>query len=136
MIINMNKQKVLQEKGLKITTARVEVLDLLERKGDPSDVVFIVDNLKTHADQATIYRVIEVLTKNGIVNKIDFGDGKYRYELAGDHHHHLICTSCSRIEDVEGESLKNLEKQIRDKNRFLIKSHSLEFFGLCQNCQS
>jgi Fur family transcriptional regulator, ferric uptake regulator len=77
----MNKQKILQEKGLKTTSARIAVLDLLERKGNPLDVLTIVENLNNQADQATIYRILEVLTDKGIVSRLEFGEGKYRYEL-------------------------------------------------------
>jgi Fur family transcriptional regulator, ferric uptake regulator len=132
----MNKQNLLKEKGLKSTNARVAVLDFLEEQRNPTDVYSIAEELNQVADQATIYRILEILTKNGIVNRLEFGEGKYRYELQRDHHHHMICENCGSIEDVEGAFVEELEKEIKDKKGFRVKSHSLEFFGICSDCQS
>ena len=132
----MNNQKILQEKGLKTTTARVAVLNLLEKQNNPTDVFTIVENLNDQADQATIYRILEVLTEKGIVNRLEFGEGKYRYELQKDDHHHLICTNCGNISDIEDKYMDRIEAEIKKDKGFLVKSHSLEFFGLCKNCQN
>lgn len=134
--MNMDKQKLLQEKGLKTTTARVALLDFLEQEGSPLDVVTIVEKLHQQADQATVYRILDILTKKDLVNRLEFGEGKYRYEIQKNHHHHLICTNCGTISDVPGDFLGKFEKEIKDKKGFLVKSHLLEFFGLCRSCQS
>lgn len=131
----MNKQNILKEKGLKTTTARIAVLNLLEEENNPTDVITIAKGLSDQADQATVYRTLEILTNKGIINRLEFGEGKYRYEIQKNHHHHLICTNCNKIEDVEGELIGEIEKGIKEKKGFLVKSHSLEFFGLCKNCQ-
>lgn len=131
----MNQQKLLKNSGLKITQSRMAVLDLLEKQRKPMDVFSIVEDLSKKADQATIYRVLEVFTKKGIINRLDFGEGKYRYELQESHHHHMVCTNCGAIKDVPGDFLGRFEKEIRNKEGFLVKSHSLEFFGLCLQCQ-
>ena len=131
----MDKYKILQSNGLKITTARIAVLDALEKKDNPSDVLSLVEDLNTKVDQATIYRILDLFTDKGVVKRIDFGEGKYRYELQEKHHHHLVCTSCGLVEDIEIENLESVEEQVRIKKGFLVKSHSLEFFGICKNCQ-
>lgn len=132
----MNKNKILHDKGLRITTARVAVLDYLEKKENPADVISLVEALDDQVDQATIYRILELLTKKDIISRFDFGEGKYRYELQKKHHHHLVCTKCNKIEDIEIKYLQDIEDQVRVKKGFLIKSHALEFFGICKNCQS
>lgn len=135
----MKNKRILQTAGLKSTEARLALINLLKKENDPLDAFSILNNLHSEgvkADQATIYRILEILTQKGVIKRLEFGEGKYRYELQKNHHHHLICSSCGKIEDVEGEYLKNLENQIRNKKGFLVKSHSLEFFGLCRNCQS
>lgn len=132
----MNKHKLLQEKGLKSTTARIAVLDHLEKQNNPIDVLTIVENLNSQADQATIYRILEVLTDKGIVNRLEFGEGKYRYEINDSDHHHLVCSNCGNIEDIEDKFMEDFELEIKNKKGFLVKSHSLEFFGVCRSCQS
>jgi Fe2+ or Zn2+ uptake regulation protein len=72
-----------------------------------------------------------------VINEIEFGDGKKRYELISSHsyhHHHLVCNSCGIIEEVEFEE-NILLAQVNRKSNFKIERHQLEFFGLCPNCQ-
>lgn len=139
-VIRMNdKRQILQNSGLKSTEARMALLSLLEKEDDPKDVESIVLSLKTSnvkADQATVYRILEILTQKGLINRVEFGEGKYRYELQKDDHHHLVCSNCGSITDVEDKYMEKIEDEIKYKTGFLVKSHSLEFFGLCQNCQS
>lgn len=132
----MNKQKILQEKGLKTTSARIAVLDHLEKQKNPIDVLTIVESLNSQADQATIYRILEVLTQKGIVNRLEFGEGKYRYEIEKEHHHHLVCTNCGKIEDIEIDLSDDFDREVFKKKGFKVESHSLEFFGLCRSCQN
>jgi len=54
-----------------------------------------------------------------------------------DHHHHLICLECDKVEDVElANDLNEIEKRILQKNGFKIINHTLEFYGLCKQCSS
>jgi Fur family transcriptional regulator, ferric uptake regulator len=80
------------------------------------------------------------------VNKFDFGDDRSRYELAigpqgARHHHHLVCTQCGKIIDYtdfiddEVELLTRTEKGLSQKYNFIITNHTIQFFGLCQECQ-
>lgn len=132
----MNNQNLLQEKGLKTTSARLAILNYLEKQNNPIDVFTIVGQLNKDADQATVYRILEILTQKGIISRLEFGEGKYRYELQKDHHHHLICTNCGQIDDIPGEFLESFDEDVKEKKGFLVKRHTLEFFGLCPACQS
>src|SRR3989344_6847134 len=119
----------------KSTPARIAIADFLSSSAYPVDIGSIIrflrsKNLKTN--KVTVYRTIDFLLQEDLVKRVEFGEGKYRYELQKDHHHHLICTNCKKIEDVEGEYLRDLESKIRNKKGFLVKNHSLEFFGICK----
>jgi len=86
-------------------------------------------------DEATIYRTIKAFVANGILQQIDFQEGRFRYEMANlPHHHHLICEKCGSIESVFLRE-DSLLKQFRIKTKFKVTRHSLEFFGLCHTCQ-
>ena len=81
----------------------------------------------------TVYRALGLLTELGIARRLDLGDGA-RYELAEDHHHHLVCESCGEISefeecplDPESLALKNFE--------FEVRAHSLEVYGRCAGCR-
>ena len=109
------------------------LISLLEKSNYPISVPDIL--LKIPANKTTIYRELEEFQKRGLITEVEFGDGKKRYELARDHHHHLVCKNCGKVEDIEINEDKLLEN-ISNESNFLIEKHSMEFFGKCFNCQS
>lgn len=129
----------LQEVSLKATPTRVAVMQVLESTEQPVDVSTIISYLKKRnvdVDPATIFRMMNDFLAKGITKQIQFNEGKARYELSNKrHHHHLICTNCGKIEEVEGDFLKQMEEKIYKDKKFMVKRHSLEFFGLCADCQ-
>jgi Fur family transcriptional regulator, ferric uptake regulator len=129
----------LKEANLRATPARVAILNLLEKTKQPIDantIINFVNNEGIKTDPATVFRIMNMFMAKSIVLPIQLQEGKTRYELAGKtHHHHLVCEKCGIIEDVLSQAIPALEKEIRKKQKFLIKRHSLEFFGLCANCQ-
>ncbi len=129
---------ILQEHDLKSTPTRLAVLSYLSEQTKPVDAeaIFVhIDNEHEHADKVTIYRILDALSEKGIVSRLEFGEGKYRYEVAGTDHHHLICENCGKIEDISDCNISELEKDIQTKKQFLVKRHVLEFYGLCSSCQ-
>lgn len=129
----------LREANLKATSARLAILAFLEKTDEPLSVASISEYLNQEgiaADQATIFRIINAFTDKGITRQVQLNEGKFRYELSSkSDHHHLICEQCGAIEDISDCSIPKLEEEIQHKKNFLVKRHSLEFFGLCQNCQ-
>ena len=130
----------LNEAQLKATPARIAVLQLLENSQMPLDVASIIDVLKgkdIDIDPATAFRMMHTFTQKGIAKQIQLNEGKFRYELSTKaDHHHLICQSCGKIEDISDCAIPQLESEIQKKKHFLVKSHSLEFFGLCSSFQN
>jgi Fur family ferric uptake transcriptional regulator len=124
--------------NLKKTPARLAISEFLSNSSTPVDVEEIIQHLRAQdldTNKVTVYRILDLLFKNQVIDRVEFGEGKYRYELKKNHHHHLICTSCGKIQDVEGNLVENLEKKIQEDKNFQVQSHSLEFFGICSNCQ-
>ena len=130
----------LRDLDLKATPKRLAVLKLLETTDKPVDIAMITVYLKKHkvkTDPATVFRIMNLFTAKGITKQIQLNESKFRYELSSQSdHHHLICESCGSIEDITDCNIEGLEKEIEKKKKFKIKSHALEFFGLCSNCQS
>lgn len=132
--MELNK-KQLKAHGYRLTKPRQEIFAVLKHK--PQSVVEILVQLhekKLRIDKVTVYRALENFVKIGLVAETQFKDGVSVYELADhEHHHHVLCESCGRIEDIcLDENL--LLKATKKSSSFLIKSHRLEFFGLCQKC--
>ncbi len=79
----------------------------------------------------TIYRTLDLLSEIGVVRRLELGVGP-RYELAEDHHHHLICESCGAVSEFERCPLDLRRLGIVD---FEINSHTLEIYGRCARCR-
>ncbi|MEX1112302.1 MAG: Fur family transcriptional regulator [Candidatus Andersenbacteria bacterium] len=127
----------LREHGLKVTPARMGVLRILMESQVPLSVQAIIEQMKSLAiDQATVYRTLNTFETAGLVHVIDFQYGHGHYELASrPHHHHLVCRSCGRVEDVEDCRVLDIEKSVVSKRGFAsIEEHALEFFGTCKAC--
>jgi len=130
----------LRQKSRKVTGARQAILELLRQHKHP------LSNKEIHAalpsgdcDLATVYRSLHLLESMGMVKRFDLGDGVARFELLveGDdgHHHHLVCTQCADIVELEECFITELEEQIAARNGFKAVTHKLEFFGICPQCQ-
>lgn len=85
----------------------------------------------------TVYRTLDALTREGLVQAVHLGDGRVRYELTenGRHHHHLICLSCGTVERVEGCTIQPLEAAGRRRG-FAVTTHRVELLGYCGRCQA
>lgn len=80
----------------------------------------------------TVYRALDLFSELGVVRRIDLGEGP-RYEMAEDHHHHLICEDCGSVAEFEQCPLDPAQLP-RVEAGFEVRSHSLEVYGLCREC--
>ena len=130
----------LRKSARKITGPRCAILDALEREQHPQTTREIHQAVGIErCDLATIYRSMKMLEDVGLVKRFDFGDGSARFELirhdTDEHHHHLVCTGCSKVVEIEECFPAELEQRIAAGNGFAKISHRLEFFGVCPSCQ-
>ncbi|MDC2867405.1 MULTISPECIES: ferric iron uptake transcriptional regulator [unclassified Bacillus (in: firmicutes)] len=136
-------KKQLHAASYKLTPQReATVRVLLENEEDhlsAEDVYLLVKEKSPEIGLATVYRTLELLSELKIVDKINFGDGVSRYDLrqegASRFHHHLICTECGAVEEIQEDLLGEVEKRIEQEWRFKVKDHRLTFHGVCENCQ-
>jgi Fe2+ or Zn2+ uptake regulation protein len=137
--IQHNCKDELNEVNLRATPARVALMSLLELSDKPIDVQTMIDYLerqKISTDPATVFRIVNMFTKTGLTKQIQLQEGKFRYELSSKaDHHHLVCSKCGDIQDISDCHIEVFEKSIEKKKNFKVTSHSLEFFGICSNCQ-
>lgn len=93
----------------------------------------------SHCDLVTVYRSMQLLEGMGMVKRVDFGKGAARFELLGEnddgHHHHLVCTACDAVFQLEDCLLQGVDERIASASGFKGITHRLEFFGLCPKCQ-
>lgn len=122
---------------LRRTKAREIILDIVKAAREPQDAAMIVHAVQAKdkkINRATVFRTLHTLTVSGIVEKVDFGERKARYEIAGNHHHHLVCTKCHAIMGVDLCPADDLRERIHEQTGFHVISHRLEYFGLCKKC--
>jgi Fur family ferric uptake transcriptional regulator len=81
----------------------------------------------------TVYRALDLLSELGLVRRLDLGAGP-RYELAEDHHHHLICEGCGGITEFE-QCPVDLQDLPQLGGDFEVRAHSLEVYGTCSACR-
>ncbi len=133
----------LKEKGYKLTPQRRAIVDIIiQNAGCHLTTEELYDLVKTDCPEiglATVYRTVQLLEELGVVSKLDLNDGCYRYELVREdenhQHHHLICSQCGNVIEVQGDLLEVLEHEIESKYDFHIKNHSVKFYGTCRNCK-
>ncbi|HEY5043470.1 MAG TPA: Fur family transcriptional regulator [Verrucomicrobiae bacterium] len=130
----------LRRQSRKITGPRAAILEILRQHPHPLTNKEIFGEMpKGLCDLATIYRSMHLLEKMGMVKRFDFGDGVARFELMAEgddgHHHHLVCTKCSEVVEIEECFPKKIEEKIAARNGFKSVTHKLEFFGICPDCQ-
>ena len=131
--MQLNKQ--FKQFGYKMTTGRETTIDVLSKTDEhlsAEDIYIKVHSINPAIGLTSVYRTLELLVNMGVASKFDFGDGRARYELAegpkgAKHHHHLVCTGCGRIVDYS---------ELSRKYNFRITSHLVQFYGLCNKCES
>ena len=134
--------------GYRMTVPRQAIIDVLagtDKHLSAEDIYIKVHRIYPHVGLTTVYRTLELLSDMGVVLKYDFGDGRARFELVEgtekEHHHHLICVRCKRVinyadfMEEEKEFLEKVEKGLSRKYGFEIKSHLIQFYGLCDKCR-
>lgn len=129
----------LKDKGFRITPIRQQIIEILSKSHNPftsSDILTILHKTNEKINKTTIYREISFLLKQELLEEIDLGEGKKRYNLIKNkaHHHHMTCNSCGAIKDLPLQD--NVFLQSIEKNtKFKIQKHSFEVFGICSSCQ-
>ena len=120
------------EAGVRMTNQRRIIIELIDEADDHPDVDTIyrraIEVDKT-ISLATIYRTVGVLEQAGIVDKLEVGDGKARYELSGEHHEHLVDVDSGEIHEFQHEELEALKEKIARDMGFELVGHLLELFG-------
>jgi Fe2+ or Zn2+ uptake regulation protein len=131
----MEAEALLKDKGLRATPHRVALLAALYASSRPVSAEEMHKKI-SGADLVTIYRNLQSLAAHGLAREVRFKDSTVRYEAAGLHHHHLVCTTCGIVDELPECDIHLLEKEVLKKSDTFasIDEHQLEFFGTCTVC--
>lgn len=132
-------EHILEKAGLKKTDARIALLDLLASNHHPVSIKTIATTLsKKGVDRVTVYRMIEALSKKGLIKRVTTGTREAQYEIIDMHedHHHIICLQCKKVCDFTGcDADKVIAMALRQVKEFkTIQHHSFDLFGICTAC--
>ncbi len=131
---------LLRRNGHRVTPQRVIILEAVKKHGghmSAEDVYREVQRAHPYVNRSTVYRTLEMLTKEGLVTVTDLGKGPVYYELqTGAPHHHLVCQNCGKIEEFDHALLLPLQKSLERHYKFQARFDHLAVFGLCHKCKS
>jgi Fur family ferric uptake transcriptional regulator len=135
----MTDQSELKSMGLKATYPRLKVLDIF-RKGDSrhmsaEDVYRALMAENVEIGLATVYRVLTQFEQAGLLTRSQFDSGKAVFELnEGEHHDHLVCTHCGRVEEFFDEEIERRQHNVAKEHNFLLTGHAMALYGICPQC--
>ena len=135
-------QARLAASGVRMTRQRKTILRLLEEADTHMDAATLLKKAREHVDidRATVYRTLEVLKKNGLVDELDLmhlrGEMHYFEARSGREHFHLACLSCGEIREIEHPLFEALKKEIHAQESFTIETARLEVGGYCTACKN
>lgn len=123
------------------TSGRRTLVEVLATAGRPLTIADVMTSAPT-LPQSSAYRNLAILEQVGVVHRVVTNEEFARYELAEDlteHHHHLVCTSCGAIEDIDipGALERGIERavgKLAEDSDFTHVSHRLDLMGLCPKC--
>lgn len=130
----------LKAAGLKITTPRMRILDLLtisgERHLSAEDIYQHLYHTDKDMSLATIYRVLTQFEAAGLVIRHNFETGHSVFELnQGEHHDHLVCMQCRKVVEFHDSVIEARQEELCARFGFKMQEHSLTIYGQCSECQ-
>lgn len=129
----------LRAAGLKITAPRIKILEILEN-ADPhhlsaEDVYKTLSEMGHDVAFATVYRALTQFETAGLIKRHNFEGGHSVFELEeNEHHDHLVCVKCNRVEEFVDEIIEARQTTIAATAKFTVTDHSLTIYGVCEGC--
>ena len=127
-------EKLCADRGMRMTEQRRVIARVLSQAEDHPDVEELyrrASAIDPHISIATVYRTVRLFEEAGVVEKHDFGDGRSRYEEAGDDHHdHLIDTTSGEVIEFFDAEIERLKNEIAERLGFQLIGHKLELYGV------
>lgn len=128
----------LREKGFRITPQRIAIVEYLLKTDDhPSaeHIHKIVQKKYPMVSLSTVYKTLDLLREKKLVNEIKV-EGEARFDAHTDEHINLVCMNCGKIDDIDEDSLKEIQTKVARKSKYIILKSNFELFGYCNNCKS
>ena len=130
----------LRAAGLKSTLPRRKILEVMESRGErhmsAEDIYRSLLESDEDVGLATVYRVLTQFEAAGLVAKHHFEGDHSVYELnQGEHHDHILCVKCGKVEEFVDDVIEQRQHDIAEKKGFAMTDHCLYIYGICADCQ-
>jgi len=119
-------------KNIRMTSQRQIIIQVIEESDDHPDVdqLYLRSvELDNTISIATVYRTVKLLEEAGLIERLEFGDGRSRYEEAGEHHEHLVDIETGEVHEFYNEQLETLKTEIAREMGYDLIDHRLELYG-------
>ena len=119
-------------KNIRMTSQRQTIIQVIEVSDDHPDVdqLYLRSvELDNTISIATVYRTVKLLEEAGLIERLELGDGRSRYEEAGEHHGHLVDVETGEVHEFYNEELESLKAEIAREMGYDLIDHRLELYG-------
>lgn len=130
----------LRAAGERVTAQRIQVADALASSGrqvSAQDLYARLRRERPSIGRATVYRTLEALVTAGVARRLELEGHVSAYVACRpQHHHHLSCDRCGRVEEIGEEVIAPVAERVADEMGFQIDDARIDFYGLCASCAS
>lgn len=127
--------------GYRITEPRRAVAELIVARGghfSAADLLADARARRLGIGRATIFRALELFTELHVLERLDLPSGEHAYVPCAParHHHHLVCSRCGRVTEIEDIGLASTLEDVQSTTGWQVDSHRLELYGRCPRCRA
>lgn len=131
--------KRIRARGRRLTDQRLAVAEALAGLREAVSAQELYELLRprhTRLALATVYRSLEAQVESGMARRLERSGHVSAYvACVPEHHHHLVCTRCQRVSDLDEAILRPVLRQIDARHGFAVEHERLDFYGLCASCR-
>jgi Fur family ferric uptake transcriptional regulator len=131
--------RALDQAGVRLTGPRREIAALIAKRNGhftAADLIADAGKRRLGVGRATIFRLLDLLAEQGLVERVDLPDGRHAYvPCEPSHHHHLVCVQCGRTEEFESAAVLAAGEQAATTLGFLLLECVLNVRSLCPQCR-
>ncbi|SFS17414.1 Fur family transcriptional regulator, peroxide stress response regulator [Granulicella pectinivorans] len=127
-----------EQQGIAVTHQRevlYEVMQSMHGHPSPEEIYAEVRQRIPTISLATVYKNIHLFVESGVLREVSLHHGTVRVEMASSDHHHVVCSRCKSITDIDEAELGLLPKHDRLPGGFLVERYAVDVIGLCAKCQ-
>lgn len=130
----------LEGAGYQLTEPRRAVAELITAREGHFTAQDLLDDAKARRlgiGRATVFRALDLFTELSVLERLDLPSGEHAYVPCEPvHHHHIVCSICGRVTDVDDAGLASAVEAIQRATGWQVESHRLELYGRCPRCRT